>query len=97
MGGGAHAFVDAESQARREMKKLGERSAHLPLAGTVCTTSNTYSYPLNGGPDKAMQYFDLLRMAEVAEAEDIDMRVVYIRRSAKDMLVANTVRRNFQQ
>lgn len=97
MSGGAHAFAGAEHRAKEEMKKLREQSASLPLGGTICTTSSAYSYPLEAGPNKVMQYFDLLRLAEVAEAESIDMRVVYMRRSAKDMIIANTVHRRFQK
>lgn len=42
-------------------------------------------------------YFDLRLMAEVAEAEGVDFRVVYLRRPVKDVILANTVHRRFQE
>ncbi|CAM9808577.1 unnamed protein product, partial [Ectocarpus fasciculatus] len=35
-------------------------------------------------------------LAEIAEAENVDLRVVYLRRSAEDLIIANTVHRRFQ-
>lgn len=97
MGGAVNALVDAESQASEEMKKLRERLAYLPEAGSVCITAHAYSYPSLNGPEKVMQYIDLPRLAESAEAEGIDMRVVYMRRSAEELIIANTVHRSFQK
>ncbi|CAN0408704.1 unnamed protein product [Laminaria digitata] len=54
------------------------------------------SYPSGLGPDKALRYLDLRMLAEVAEEEGVDLRVLYLRRSAKDLLIANTIHRKFQ-
>ncbi|CAN0167541.1 unnamed protein product [Hapterophycus canaliculatus] len=40
---------------------------------------------------------DLRLLAEAAEAEGIDFRVLYLRRSARDFIVANSVHRLFQE
>ncbi|CAN0311826.1 unnamed protein product [Scytosiphon promiscuus] len=44
-----------------------------------------------------MQYVDPRLMAEAAEAEGVDFRVLYLKRSAKELLLADTVHRHFQE
>lgn len=56
-----------------------------------------YSYPHGSGQKKLMKYIDLRLLAEVAEKEGVDFRVLYLRRSVKDILVADTVHRHFQE
>lgn len=46
---------------------------------------------------KVFGYLDLGLLAEVAEAEGVDLRVLYLRRSARDVVVANTVHRDFHK
>lgn len=55
------------------------------------------SFPTGNGPDKVIHYVDLRLIAELAEEEGIDFRVVYLQRPAKDMLIANTVHRQFPE
>lgn len=49
------------------------------------------------GGEQVFQYVDLRQLAENAEREGIDMRVIYLRRSAKDMLFSNIVHRRFEE
>ncbi|CAM9871547.1 unnamed protein product [Scytosiphon promiscuus] len=53
------------------------------------------SYPYSGGVHKVFQYTDLRMLADLAEEGGVDFRVVYLRRSAGDMVVADTVHRQF--
>ena len=54
-----------------------------------------HSYPANNGQDKAFQCPDLRTIAEDAEESGIDLRIIYLKRSAKDSIISNTVHRNF--
>lgn len=89
-------FADSEVEARDEMQRLAEHAAGLPSPGTVYVMHNSWSYPTHSGAQKVMQYIDFPRLAEVAESAGIDMRVLYLRRSAKGMVIADTVHRDFQ-
>ncbi|CAM9990016.1 unnamed protein product, partial [Scytosiphon promiscuus] len=53
------------------------------------------SYPYLGGSNKVFQYTDLRTLAELAEGEGVDLRIVYLRRSAKDLVIADTMHRDF--
>lgn len=53
------------------------------------------SYPMNSGGRKVLQYPDVRMVAEAAEAEGIDFRIIYLQRPAKDMLIADTNHRHF--
>ncbi|CAM9952965.1 unnamed protein product [Ectocarpus sp. 4 AP-2014] len=97
MGGAAERFTTTSHQAMENMRRLAEWAGTLSSPGTLEFISIACSYPLNFGPLKVMQYMDLRRIAETAEGEGIDFRVVYLRRSAKDMVIANTVHRNFHR
>ncbi|CAN0332103.1 unnamed protein product, partial [Hapterophycus canaliculatus] len=44
------------------------------------------SYPYSVGAHKVFQYTDLRMLADLAEEEGVDLRVVYLRRSAQDMV-----------
>lgn len=94
MGGSASHYAEAETEARKGMKRLGKEAAGLPLP-TFYFPNQALSYPQFAGPDKVMQYNDLKMMAKEAESADLDMRVVYLKRSAHDIIVANTVHRDF--
>ena len=54
-----------------------------------------YSYPTNSGQDKAFQCPDLRPIAEDAEESGIDLRIIYLKRSAKDSIISNTDHRQF--
>lgn len=96
MGGKVSHYAEASLQGKEEMQRLAEEAAGFPYP-TVHFPELPLSYPRYSGPDKAMQYVDLKRIAEDAESAGIDLRVVYLKRSAQDMIVANTVHRNFQE
>lgn len=89
-------YVTTIDMARAQMRKLVQRSADLPAPGTVLYLHGKFSYPDGMGLNKALMYLDLRMLAEMAEEEGVDFRVVYLRRPAKDILVANTVHRGFQ-
>ncbi|CAM9177681.1 unnamed protein product [Ectocarpus sp. 4 AP-2014] len=94
MGGEAERFTLTSYEAMEKMRDLAEWAATLPSPGALEFFPTACSYPLNNGPLKVMQYMDLRRMAEVAEGEGIDLRVLYLRRSAKDTVIANTLHRH---
>ncbi|CAM9145399.1 unnamed protein product [Ectocarpus fasciculatus] len=89
----AKKFSLTSRQATENMRQLAEWAATLSSPGTLEFFAMASSYPLNAGPLKVMQYMDLRAMAETAEGEGIDFRVLYLRRSAKDLVIANTVHR----
>ncbi|CAM9768788.1 unnamed protein product [Ectocarpus sp. 12 AP-2014] len=97
MGGEAETFTATSHHAMANMRHLAEWAATLSSPGTLEFISIACSYPLNTGPLKVMQYMDLRRIAETAEGAGIDFRVLYMRRSAKDMVIANTVHRNLHR
>lgn len=90
-------YARTEAQGREEMRRLAEQAAEMPEPGTLYVLHNSWSYPTYGGENKVMQYIDVQRMAEAAADSGVDMRVIYLRRSAKEILVANTVHRDFQE
>lgn len=53
------------------------------------------SYPNFDGQDKTLQYVDFQVLAEEAEKAGVDLRIIYLSRSARDILVADTVHRHF--
>lgn len=48
------------------------------------------SYPNYNGEGKALQYVDLRLLAEEAERAGVDLRMVYLSRSARSILVSDT-------
>lgn len=95
MGESASSYAEAEREATAGIRTLVKLAAHLP-GPTFYLPKNTLSYPQNGGPGKVLQYSDLRMVAQAAEMEGVDLRVVYLKRSARDMIIANTVHRQFQ-
>lgn len=53
------------------------------------------SYPNFGGVDKPLQYVDVRTLAEEAERVGIDLRLIYLGRSAKSILLSDTGHRYF--
>lgn len=78
------------------MQRLAEQAAGFP-SPTVYFPKIAMSYPRLNGPEKVMQYNDLKKIAEEAESAGLDMRVLYLKRSARDLIIANTVQRHFQE
>lgn len=64
------------------------------LLGT-CPRSGMISYPKGGGPDKPLHYVDLPLVALAAEAEGLDLRFIYLSRSAADVVTSTTQHRSF--
>ena len=94
MGHSAQHYSTAHTRAREDMSNLAQYGAELNFPGTLVSMhgkGSKYSYPRGRGPNKALRYFDLRMLAEVAEAEGVDLRVLYLRRPVKDILIANTV------
>lgn len=95
MGDNAQRYSTTMDLARDQMRKLARRGAELPSPGTVLILHGNFSYPDGMGVHKALMYLDLRLLAEMAEEEGVDFRVVYLQRPVNDMLVANTVHRGF--
>lgn len=90
-------YPKAEAQALQQMHRLAKVASILPPPGTVYVQHKSLSYPARSGVDKVFQYVDLRRMVEVAEEAGVDMRVLYLRRSAREIVIANTVHRPFHK
>lgn len=53
------------------------------------------SYPKGHGQDKVLKYVDLPLIALAAEAEGLDLRILYLSRSAVDVVTSTTKNRHF--
>lgn len=53
------------------------------------------SFPDYNGPDKPLQYVDLRILAEEAERAGIDLRLIYLRRLARGILLSDTQRKHY--
>lgn len=53
------------------------------------------SFPTLGGNDKPLQYVDFRILAEEAERAGIDFRMIYLVRSARNLLLSDTQNRHF--
>ena len=82
--------------AKADMRKLAEHGALLQFPGTIALFRKKNSYPDGHPPDKVLKYVDLRMLAEVAEEEGVDLRVIYLKRPVKDLIIADTVHRHFQ-
>ena len=81
--------------AKTNMRKLAKHGAKLQFPGTIAFFKKKNSYPDGPAPDKVMKYLDLRMLAEVAEEEGVDLRVVHLQRPVKDLIIADTVHRHF--
>ena len=84
---------ERNSLLRSKMKNLKEIGDEHP--GTFYSMQSEESFPWGPGPNKVLNYMDLRSLVEVAEEEKIDMRFVYLKRSAMDLVIANTIHREF--
>lgn len=95
---------------RSALQNLSEVQEDLGGEGTIVTVQHRkgqpsrchganaqLSFPNNPGPDKALAYPDLQVLARVAEEEGIDVRILYLQRSAKELLLSDTVHRHFHK
>lgn len=97
MGENAQHYAANLNGARQNMRNLAQRGADLEWPGAVVFMHGKNSYPDGPGPNKVFKYMDLRMLADVAEEEGVDLRVLYLRRSVKDILIANTMHRQFQK
>lgn len=97
MGQGVPRYSEALVSARDDMRKLAQRGDEMDHPGTILWFPGRYSYPYAFGPNKGLNYIDLRILAEVAEEEGVDFRVLYMQRSATDLLLSVTVHRKFQK
>lgn len=102
---GESRYVMEKNTAKAEMRELALAAHTLPPFGGLATMQGCgpegwrswLSYPNFPGPDKALQYLDLRMLASVAEAENIDLRIVYLKRDAKEVIVSSTRHRHFHR
>ena len=97
MGRDVRYYSDVLGRAKKQMRGMAESGAQLPFPGTIVIMHGKYSYPMGTGSDKVMKYIDLPLLAKVAEEEGVDFRILYLRRSVKDILIADTVHRQLQK
>lgn len=100
-------YAEMVDQARIQMRNLALEEQRLPSPGTVATlvlegvcrpgTVGQLSFPNFAGPNKVFQHIDVRMLAEVAEAEGVDLRIVYLQRSARGLLLSNTDHRGFEE
>ena len=94
-------YEDARNNFRKEMQKLAMVVKGLPAGEAFmdafrrCDGSGYMSYPNFNGIDKAMHYVDLKVLAEEAERAGIDLRVIYLSRAAKSILVSDTIHNQY--
>lgn len=69
------------------------------LGDNLCTLSSSETFVMfvPATVSKVFGYLDLALLAEVAEAEGVDFRVLYLRRRAQDIVLADTVHRDFHK
>lgn len=97
-------YVDGEmgklADSQLDMDERGSMACLQPIRTAPeyeCQGVGMLSYPVLNGASKPIQYPDLRVIAEAAEANGIDFRVVYMKRSAANLLVADTIHRHFDK
>ncbi|CAM9392363.1 unnamed protein product [Scytosiphon promiscuus] len=95
MGKSSADFEKAVRKGQKRMEDLAQLGERLPPPGSLKIFKGK-SFPSGFGVHRAMQYVDPRLTAEAAEAEGVDLRVVYLKRSAKELILADTVHRQFQ-
>lgn len=95
MGNTVQYYSDRMEISRSQMHNLKEVGEKLD-SPTVVAMGTAESYPFGFGPNKALNYMDLRTMAEMAEYEGVDLRIIYLKRSAEECVISNTTRRKFQ-
>lgn len=87
----------ARENLRVYMEKLALDATRLPEGGATMVgfgpcrfSSGMMSYPNFNGEHKSLQYVDFRILAEEAELAGIDLRMIYLARSARDILISDT-------
>lgn len=90
-------YMVARGELRAEMEKLALTAESIPPNestvvgfGPCRFEAGMMSYPNFNGDDKVLQYVDFKVVAEEAERARIDLRIIYLSRSAKDILISDT-------
>lgn len=104
-------YQEAREILRNDMQTLAVAANRddMPAGGTIVTVQRTnpaqlqncsemgeISYPNAHGPEKSLQYPDLQMLAEVAEDEGVDLRIIYLQRSAKALMISNIIHRHLE-
>lgn len=103
-------YQKSQDNLRTALQELAALEENLRPEGTIVTVQKTsrlqktchggltqISFPTYHGPDKALSYPDVQLLARVAEEEGIDFRVLYLHRSARDLLISDTIHRRFHE
>lgn len=96
-------YKASREKLRREMQTLARYPDSLPEGhkgimagfGPCRFEAGMMSYPNFNGVDKALQYVDFRVMAEEAERAGIDLRIVYLTRMARSILISDTQHNNY--
>jgi len=102
MTGSPSKYTESYEEAREGMRRLALKGEKISNSGGIALIQGgscpmpQMSYPTMGGMEKVNQYIDIRMLAEVAEAEGVDLRVVYLKRSAEEIVIADTQHRMFQ-
>lgn len=96
MSGTTSQYVQSLDRSREQMKGFASEEQALKEGQAMVVYFGKFiSYPYLGGSNKVFQYTDLRLLAEVAEEEEVDLRIVYLKRSAIDLVIADTMHRDF--
>ncbi|CAM9821108.1 unnamed protein product [Pylaiella littoralis] len=100
-----HGYELARRHLREEMEKLATYAEELlskdkaaMVSFAPCrfqTGTGMMSYPNFNGDDKAIQYVDFQLLAEEAERAGVDLRIIYLSRSARSILISDTQHNNY--
>lgn len=103
-------YNDSMESMRQDLRVLAGAEKDLPKFGTIITVQSTHpvqrgacrdmhqlSFPGNHGPNKAQAHTDLRGLTEMSEEEGVDLRYLYLQRSAWDIFVSTTNHREFHK
>lgn len=92
-----YAYKASREKLRKEMQTLARYPDRLPEGKAIMASfgpcrfkAGMMSYPNFNGPDKTLQYVDFRVVAEEAERAGIDLRIIYLTRQARSILVSDT-------
>lgn len=98
----AYDYKIARESLRKEMQNLAKQEETLPEGEGVMVgfgpcryEIGLLSYPNFKGPEKASQYVDLKMLAEETERAGIDLRIIYLTRSARSIMISNVIHNNY--
>eukprot|EP00752_Nemacystus_decipiens_P008517 g7606.t1 len=86
---------ELETLATFEEEQLPEGKATMAGFGACRFQAGMMSYPNFNGIEKTLQYVDFRLLAEEAERAGVDVRFVFLTRSARNILVSDTEHNNY--